>query len=157
MKEVEFKDIDGRLYRRLIPDDTSPFDLGAIDRGLDLGPPYNATRKLVGVPEEVAVRLHNNLYWRGLYTVGDVKNRRSDVVSALMATLAVDADRIVQTYLDEQAAIVDISNIVAPVVAETTGRQRQRVQSRGRVDRSQFLKQSTSLDGDGDKEGDNKE
>lgn len=65
------------------------------EQGVPLGPPPLAELNL---PPEVEVRLHNQLFERGLYTSQDVRRRLPDVRAALMAALSVDVARILAVF-----------------------------------------------------------
>jgi hypothetical protein len=66
-------------------------------RGVVLGPPSVDSLSL---PEDISVRLHNQLHARQLFSMSDVRRRRQDVLGALMAALKVDVERVVQLYND---------------------------------------------------------
>ena len=89
MRKVQYKDSDGRLSWRLIPDEAPDSEaiVGAI-----VGPP---PLFVLDLPLEVEVRLNNELFARGIITESDATRRRSEVVAALQAALRVDAGRIV--------------------------------------------------------------
>lgn len=92
MKIVAFKDKQGRLFRRLIPDKAPDKDA---EKGIEAGPPELD----LDMPVSVAVRLHNELYHRGIFSYRDAKERRHDVVAALQAAYKVDAGIVVDQYL----------------------------------------------------------
>jgi hypothetical protein len=95
MKEVDYKDTDGRLWRARVPDDC-PVDRYA--EGIPVGPPALAALEL---PLELEIRLHNELHARKLFTLRDALRRPQDVTAALQATLKLDAQRIQSLYRDE--------------------------------------------------------
>lgn len=66
--------------------------------GLRLGPP---SLEALDLPEDVEVRLHNQLFARGLFTELDVKRRRLDIFGALQAALKVDVRRVAELYREE--------------------------------------------------------
>jgi len=92
MRELSHEDAEGRLWRVRIPDHAPDSDA---TMGVIVGPP---PMDELGLPEEIAIRLHNQLYHRGLFTLKDVERRKGDVVGALHATLKVDVQRIVDIY-----------------------------------------------------------
>lgn len=83
---------DGRHYKVLVPDHAAP-DTWA--RGIYIGPPDLSG---LGLPEEVSVRLHNELFNRGIITQSDANARRPEVHAALMYALRVDAERVINAY-----------------------------------------------------------
>lgn len=64
--------------------------------GIVVGPQVDLTT--LGLPSDVEVRLHNELYGRGIFTYGDAKRNRAEIVSALQSVFSVDAGRIVDLY-----------------------------------------------------------
>ena len=92
MKEVEYTDDRGRLFRVLIS------DTDTIDRarhGIVIGPPELDD---LGLPESVMVSLHNQLYYRGLYSIREANKRRMDVVGALQAAMMLNVEKILSIY-----------------------------------------------------------
>ena len=96
MKEVDYTDDDGRVWRVRVPDGT-PGD--RFSEGIPIGPP--ALGRL-GLPAELEIRLHNQLHGRRLYTARDVLRRPTDVFAALQATFRVDVQRLQSLYVEEQ-------------------------------------------------------
>lgn len=94
MKEADYIDPSGRKFRVLVPDDAPP---GAEEYGIHVGPPPLDS---LGLPADLAVRLHNNLHARGMFTVKDIRARRMDLIGALQSTLAVDATLIEGVYIE---------------------------------------------------------
>lgn len=91
-KRGSYTDGDGRHWAVMLPDDAV---VGSESMGLPLGPP---SLESLGLPLEVEVRLHNQLFERGLLTERDVKARRLHVFGAVQAAFKVDVERIVQLY-----------------------------------------------------------
>lgn len=96
MKDVDYTDDKGRLWRVRVPDDC-PTD--RYSEGIAIGPP---SLDRLGLPEEVAIRLHNQLHGRKLYTRRDVMRRPADVFAALQATYRVDMQRLQTLFMEEQ-------------------------------------------------------
>lgn len=96
MKEATYEDKKGRLWRVLVPDHALDSDASL---GIPIGPP---SLDSLGLPEEQAVRLHNQLYHRQLFTEEDMKRRRHDVTAALFATFKVDSQKIIDLYREEE-------------------------------------------------------
>lgn len=93
MKQAVYKDEAGRQWAVLLPDEAPESDAAL---GVPLGPP---SLESLNLPEEVEVRLHNQLFARRLFAPIDVKRRRQDVFAALQAALSLDVERVVQLYL----------------------------------------------------------
>ena len=96
MKQSSYVDEEGRLYAVLLPNGTGEENAA---KGLPLGPP---SLEVLGLPEEVEIRLHNELFSRQIFTTKDVRKRRIDVFGALQAAFKVDTERIVQIYLAQE-------------------------------------------------------
>lgn len=95
MRQASYEDAKGRKWAVLLPDDATEADA---PMGIPLGPP---SLESLDLPEEVEVRLHNQLFERRLFTVADIKARRQDIFGALQATLKVDIARIAALYTEE--------------------------------------------------------
>ncbi len=112
MNQSSYVDEQGRYHAVLLPNGTNEQDAS---KGLPLGPP---SLEPLGLPEEVEIRLHNELFARKLFTGKDVRKRRIDVFGALQAALKVDIERVVQIYLAQEvtsdARIPGFSPIVQP-------------------------------------------
>ncbi len=93
MKEAKYTDAAGRQWAVLLPDGMPD---GDATLGIPLGPPSMGP---LGLPEEVEVRLHNQLFARRLFSAKDVRARRIEVFAALQAAFAIDMQRIVALYL----------------------------------------------------------
>ncbi len=65
--------------------------------GVPVGPPSIASLDL---PEEIEVKLHNELYSRKIFRSIDFRKRRMDVVSALQRALKLKVDHMYTLYLD---------------------------------------------------------
>lgn len=89
---VEYRDKQGRAWRRGLPDGT-PASQAA--HGVPLGPP---SLKALELPEKVEVRLHNELYNRGIFTLQDAQQNVDQIRSALKAALSTDVVRIIGIY-----------------------------------------------------------
>lgn len=89
MKQVE-TEIAGRKYMVSVPDDEEDYT-----RGLIIGPPDLSTLDL---PEEVEIRLNNELFVRGLISRKDVFKRRNEVFAAWQSALSVNVDQILRMY-----------------------------------------------------------
>ena len=94
MKQIEYTDMLGRKTLVALPDDVPDSD-GYM--GIVIGPP---SLDALGLPPDVQTRIHNELYYRRLFSVKDVNARSVDVASALMAALKVDVAAIKNIYAE---------------------------------------------------------
>jgi hypothetical protein len=92
MKEVDWESPDGHKYRVMCPE----HDLDHPERGIVIGPPDLSA---LGLPFEVELRLHNQLWARQLFTAQDFDRRRVEAIGALQAALSVDVERVFQEYV----------------------------------------------------------
>jgi hypothetical protein len=100
LKEVDYKDEDGRLWRVRVPADC-PVDMYAL--GIPIGPPsLDRWVEEHGWSKDFATRLHNELHARRLYTRRDVLARPRDVQGALTAALRCDMQTLQLAFLTEQ-------------------------------------------------------
>ncbi len=96
MRRVDYCDDSGRTWRTILPDDA---DDSAAPLGVPVGPPDLSGLRL---PREVAVRLHNQLHARRIFTLRDARRRTHEVVAALQAAYRVDATRVIQEYAEKE-------------------------------------------------------
>lgn len=94
MREATYTDSCGRKWLVLLPDGAPDSDARM---GVPVGPP---PLEALGLPEEIEVRLHNQLFDRGLIRRRDLRRRMQDVVGALQAALRVSANRIAALYAE---------------------------------------------------------
>lgn len=92
MREVTYTDFDGRKWRRLLPEGVPDEEASS---GVPAGPPPLMSLNL---PLDLEVRLHNELFHRGLLTAADINGKRVEVRSALMAALRLDVEAISAVY-----------------------------------------------------------
>lgn len=93
MKDVLFTDHLGRKFKVQAPDDLEEKDY---KYGVFIGPPLLCN---LGLPVQIEIELHNQLYNRGIFTLRDAKKRRHEVIAALATVLAIQADRILEAYV----------------------------------------------------------
>lgn len=92
LRYIEYVDAEGRSWRRALPDGV-PDSKAAT--GIPAGPPAMTE---LGLPRAVEIRLHNQLYARGLFSEEDVRRNPAELTSALIAAYRVDAQRILIIY-----------------------------------------------------------
>lgn len=86
LKEVTYKDADGRLWARKIPHDAPESEA---EFGIPLGPfPLDAV--VLPTPEEFLVLIHNQLFYRRIFSPEDLRRRRADVAVAIASALRID-------------------------------------------------------------------
>ncbi len=86
-----YTDADGRSWRVRVPKGApTPNSMG-----IPAGPPDISS---LGLPHEIMVRLHNQLFNRGLFSRGDLRGRGQEVVAALQAAYKVDASAVTALY-----------------------------------------------------------
>lgn len=95
MREASYQDGKGRYWAVLLPEGVPDSDA---NMGLPLGPPDISELDL---PEEAAVRLHNELFARRIFTYSEATKRRQDIFSALQAAFKLDTSRVVDVYYTE--------------------------------------------------------
>lgn len=88
--EVEYVDNFGRKFVVYVDDARDDPALGHIKGPMPLDS--------LNLPQPLMVRLHNELYARGLITTQDVMRRPTDVEGAYKAALRVDIQSIQQLY-----------------------------------------------------------
>ena len=103
MRETSYTDSKGRHQAVSLPEGLPD---SAASLGLPVGPPCLES---LGLPQEVEVRLHNQLFARRIFTAREAQARRQDVFAALQASYKVDAQRIIQVYLDIEKGAIDVS------------------------------------------------
>lgn len=89
---VTYTDAKGRMWAKNLPDSVPDSDAAM---GFELGPP---SLEPLGLPLDMEVRLHNELFARRLWTFADLKRRPVDVQGAIQSAFKVDAGRIFELY-----------------------------------------------------------
>lgn len=93
MRDVSYVDRDGRNWATRIPDSAPDSDAPL---GILIGPP---SLQDLGLPKDLEIALHNQLFFRKIFTSGDVKKRRVDVIGAIRDAYKIDAEKIYVHYL----------------------------------------------------------
>ena len=94
MRETTYKDSEGRLWQVRVPDGV-PDTLA--EQGVRVYPPPLTSLRL---PLEMEVRLHNQLFHRGIRTEREARHRVADIITAITASLRLDAQRIIALYAE---------------------------------------------------------
>jgi hypothetical protein len=97
-RQASYTDSDGRSWAVLLPDKAPDEDA---PMGLHVGPP---SLDSLGLPKEVAIRLHNQLFDRGIFTLKEARVRRTEIFAALQAAYQVDSTILLNLYNDAEQA-----------------------------------------------------
>lgn len=89
---VVWVDDMGRKYNSIIPAGATD---GEAVRGVKYGPP---PLDVLGLPTDVSVRLHNELFARGLFTYEQVRHSLNEVLGAIQQAFRVDAQIVSALY-----------------------------------------------------------
>lgn len=89
--QVEYVDETGRHWAVLVPDGHE--DEAA--QGVVIGPP---DVRVLGWPEEIALRVHNELYARRILTLRDARAKAAEIGAALAAALRADIQTVQALY-----------------------------------------------------------
>ena len=89
--KTSFTDDTGRMWMVLVPEGSEKDG----HQGIPVGPPDTSG---LGLPEEIDVRLNNQLFHRGLFTWRDVKRDQVQVTAALQAALKISATSILNLF-----------------------------------------------------------
>lgn len=92
MRETTYTDPEGRHWWVQLPDGVP--DAEAY-KGIPLGPP---ALDPLGLPIDFAVRLHNELYHRRIFTERDAIRGQEDLAGAIRTALRVDVARLAALY-----------------------------------------------------------
>ncbi len=92
MREVDYQDTEGRWWRVWLPDD-APDSEAPI--GIPVGPPPLTSLNL---PLALEVRLHNELFARGILTSEDARRSLNGIAQAWRAAVKVDTMEIANLY-----------------------------------------------------------
>ena len=95
MKDVSWEDSNGRMFLSKIEDDEP--DRNA-NQGIFIGPPEIVDE--LGLPDEVATRLHNQLFHRKMWTLKDIQRRPQELLAALQSALNVNVQSIMTAYAE---------------------------------------------------------
>lgn len=97
---MEIKEItqDGRKYKAYVsPDEQS----GAF---VIIGPPENMTDEL-GLPADIATKLHNVLYERGVFTYADAA-KKNVLIGVIQEVYLLEAQRLLEQFANYEKETV---------------------------------------------------
>lgn len=90
--QTGYQDDTGRWWAVMVP----PGREADAGMGIVVGPPDLAD--VLDWPELLAVRLHNELYHRGLLTAADLRTRATEIEAAVRAACRMDVQAIMAAY-----------------------------------------------------------
>lgn len=100
MKIVEWTNERGRKFASMLenhePDEDAP-------QGILVGPPEIVDD--LGLPDDLATRLHNQLFVRKLWTLKDVQKRPQELLAAWQAALSFDVQTLMGKYADYERPV----------------------------------------------------
>lgn len=94
MRLTSYVDAEGRRWVVNLPNGVPDSDA---HMGLHVGPPPLTA---LGLPLDIEVRLHNQLFSRGILKLNDAKARRPELFAALQAAYAVDGERLLTLFAE---------------------------------------------------------
>lgn len=92
LKRASYIDAEGRKKVVLIPEEAGQEQ---VEMGIPVGPPSLADLNL---PEELEVRLNNELVNRGILTPIEALRNRTEISLAIQSALKLDVDKIIKMY-----------------------------------------------------------
>jgi len=100
IKRVDFKGEDGRWFRVEVPLECPEEEYKF---GIIIGPPdLDFALQERGWPEDLRIRLHNQLFSRKLFTYRDVARHPQDLEGALKSVLKMDMGKLQELYRQEE-------------------------------------------------------
>lgn len=98
MRESRYKDETGRKFAVWLPDGMPESEARL---GIHIGP-HDISE--LGLPEDISVRLHNELFDRRIFTSKDARARKAELVGAVMSACKATAERIQEIYIAQEDA-----------------------------------------------------
>lgn len=89
--DATYEDAEGRWWKVRVPSGSQT----PVHMGIPVGPPDVSE---LGLPFDVSVRLHNQLFNRGLFTKRDLHRRGQEVFAAIQAAYRVDSQAVTALY-----------------------------------------------------------
>lgn len=96
MRIVDYCDKRGMWFKVELPDDVPDSEAHT---GIPIGPPDLESLQL---PNDLSLRLHNELFHRKLYTLKDVFSRNGELRAALQSALKLDVNTLMAIYAGEK-------------------------------------------------------
>lgn len=124
LKRVSYTEDSGKKVMVLLPQEAPEEEA---QKGILIGPPEIES---LGLSEEATVRLHNELFERGILTPKDALRGRDQIMYALQATFKVDVDRIVELYVGEDYKNARHESLVPESVSVESNERTQRPRRR---------------------------
>ncbi len=88
---ADYEDEDGRWWRVRVPFGSE----GQESMGIPVGPPDLSS---LGLPDGVSIRLHNQLFHRGLFAKANLRGRGQEIFAAVQAAYRVDSAAVTALY-----------------------------------------------------------
>ncbi len=88
---ADYVDEKGRWWKVRVPAGSAT----PASMGIPVGPPDLSS---LGLPEEVSIRLHNQLFHRGLFTRANLRGRGQEIFAAIQAAYKVDSAAVTTLY-----------------------------------------------------------
>ncbi len=88
---ADYQDEDGRWWRVRVPLGSE----GQEAMGIPVGPPDLSS---LGLPDAASIRLHNQLFHRGLFTKANLRGRGQEIFAAVQAAYKVDSAAVTALY-----------------------------------------------------------
>lgn len=96
-KQVDWTDERGMKHRVTLP---SRANNDSAPRGILVGPPDLSTLRL---PEDIEVKLSNELASRGLFQYSDISRHRDQAQAAILASIRLDVDLLMAAYFNQNS------------------------------------------------------
>lgn len=109
LERVTYTDEKGRKKYVLLPEGAPKEEA---EKGVPLGPP---SLEELNLPEEIEVRLNNELYNRNIVTLSDALRDRPGIISALQAVFKVDAGSIIDIFLGKDYQVASPEKKLGPL------------------------------------------
>ena len=91
--DATYEDLEGRIFSVLLPPGVPASEARS---GVLLGPQIDLSA--FGLPQDLAIRLHNALQSRGILTYEDARHSPNVVNGAVLAAVKLDARRVIESY-----------------------------------------------------------
>lgn len=88
---ADYEDDEGRWWRVRVPLGSE----GQEAMGIPVGPPDLSS---LGLPDGISIRLHNQLFHRGLFTKANLRGRGQEIFAAIQAAYRVDSAAVTALY-----------------------------------------------------------
>jgi len=101
MKQVEWEDERGRKFMSKLENHESDEDAPL---GIFIGPPEIVDE--LGLPEDIATRIHNQLFVRKMWTLRDIEKNPQQLFAVLQSAFSVNTQQIMALYAEYEKSAV---------------------------------------------------